>query len=88
MAAASTRAGFTHRPSKHFGTVPGTLVGMAADQDESTPAAPEPRGSERERRDGPVLPDVSRDELDVGWGDEPGERDEAWYRRERPPHHE
>jgi hypothetical protein len=34
-----------------------------------------------------VLPTVSRDELDVGWGDEPGERDDDWYRRERPPHH-
>jgi hypothetical protein len=22
------------------------------------------------------------------WGDEPGERDDEWYRRERPPHHE
>jgi hypothetical protein len=38
--------------------------------------------------DDPVLPDVSRDELDVGWGDEPGERDDEWYLRERPPHHE
>jgi hypothetical protein len=41
-----------------------------------------------ERDDKPVLPQSSRDELDVGWGDEPGERDEDWYRRERPPHHE
>ena len=38
--------------------------------------------------DDPVLPTVSSDERDVGWGDEPGERDEDWYRRERPPHHE
>ncbi len=30
---------------------------------------------------------VSRDETDVGWGDAPGERDDDWYRRERPPHH-
>jgi hypothetical protein len=34
-----------------------------------------------------VLPDVSSDELDVGWGEEPAERDDDWYRRERPPHH-
>jgi hypothetical protein len=70
---------------------------MAADPDE-TPPEPvpdaeskpesEPRRSERERRDDPLLPFVTRDELDVGWGDEPGERDEAWYRRERPPHHD
>jgi len=38
--------------------------------------------------DGPVLPRVTRDEQDVGWGDEPAERDAEWYRRERPPHHE
>jgi hypothetical protein len=60
---------------------------MAADPDE-TPPAPAPRRSEGERRDDPVLPHVTRDELEVGWGDEPGERDEGWYRRERPPHHE
>jgi hypothetical protein len=38
--------------------------------------------------EGPVLPTVSRDEQDVGWGDEPRERDAEWYERERPPHHE
>lgn len=38
--------------------------------------------------DEPVLPDTTQDERDVGWGDEPGERDDDWYRRERPPHHE
>ena len=37
--------------------------------------------------DDPVLPDVTQDELAAGWGDEPGERDDEWYRRERPPHH-
>jgi len=40
--------------------------------------------------EGPVLPEVSSDERAEGWGDDPGERprDEQWYRRERPPHHE
>jgi hypothetical protein len=44
--------------------------------------------------DRPVLPDVTEDERDVGWGDETyadrdsERRDERWYRRERPPHHE
>lgn len=44
----------------------------------------------RRRRDDeePVLPDTTRDEQSVGWGDEPSERDDEWYRRERPPHHE
>jgi hypothetical protein len=37
----------------------------------------------------PVLPDVTRDEDEPGWGDHEDlhDRDE-WYRRERPPHHE
>lgn len=35
----------------------------------------------------PVLPVVTRDEREVGWGDEPGQRDDEWYLRERPPHH-
>ena len=41
--------------------------------------------------DEPVLPKVSTDERDDGWGDGgPGERgrDDQWYRDERPPHHE
>jgi hypothetical protein len=36
----------------------------------------------------PVLPRVSGDERDLGWGDDDGRRDADWYRRERPPHHE
>ena len=54
-------------------------------------------GSRRPPRrddDKPVLPDITDDERPVGWGDElddgrdDGRRDEQWYRRERPPHHE
>jgi hypothetical protein len=52
-------------------------------------------GSRRQHRCGerderPVLPDVTRDESDEGWGDDrdADRRDEAWYRRERPPHHD
>ncbi|MDP9118519.1 MAG: hypothetical protein M3O28_14895 [Actinomycetota bacterium] len=39
---------------------------------------------------GPVLPDICGDDSDEGWGDDPRDsrRDEVWYRRERPPHHE
>jgi hypothetical protein len=44
--------------------------------------------SKRERDDEPVLPETTRDEREPGWGDEPVERDDEWYRRERPPHHE
>jgi hypothetical protein len=33
---------------------------------------------------------VSADDTDVGWGERPegATRDDDWYRRERPPHHE
>lgn len=48
----------------------------------------QPRSPKRPPEDdAPVLPDQTRDESDVGWGDEPGERDAEWYHRERPPHH-
>ncbi len=52
------------------------------------PAAEQPPATQPVDRERPVLPDVSRDETDVGWGDEPGQRDAEWYHRERPPHHE
>jgi hypothetical protein len=39
------------------------------------------------RGEEPVLPDVPPDETDERWGDEPRERSDDWYRRERPPHH-
>jgi len=52
------------------------------------PPTESPAARPRPARDEPVLPDVTRDERDVGWGDEPGERSDDWYRRERPPHHE
>ncbi|HEV7206268.1 MAG TPA: hypothetical protein VGN18_16800 [Jatrophihabitans sp.] len=55
---------------------------MTARRDEAHARKPAERPD-----DEAVLPTVSRDELDVGWGDEPGERDDDWYRRERPPHH-
>ncbi|WP_338183233.1 hypothetical protein [Jatrophihabitans sp.] len=49
------------------------------------PATPPPSPKD----DGPVLPDVTEDERDRGWGDDrdSGRRDDEWYRRERPPHH-
>ena len=60
----------------------GTLDVMGADTSKG--------GGTRQSRadDQPVLPNMTRDERDVGWGDERAERDEDWYRRERPPHHE
>lgn len=55
-----------------------------------TPAPDQPaRPDPVERDDAPVLPDITEDERDRGWGDDgdSGRRDEDWYRRERPPHH-
>jgi hypothetical protein len=55
------------------------------------------RPNDRDDDEQPVLPDITDDERSVGWGDElsgeredasDGRRDEQWYRRERPPHHE
>jgi hypothetical protein len=59
-------------------------------ESEPAPRRPEPRPHRPAPtgREEPVLPDVTRDERELGWGDEPGERDDEWYRRERPPHHE
>jgi hypothetical protein len=61
---------------------------VTADSGHERPKEKEPRRNAVRRADRPVLPDVSQDELDVGWGDAPSERDDDWYRRERPPHHE
>jgi hypothetical protein len=59
---------------------------MSRDQGDDAAKTTSPAKPAR-RDDDPVLPDISRDEQDVGWGDEPSERDDDWYRRERPPHH-
>ena len=54
----------------------------------SGPPEGAPRRPADDVDDAPVLPDVSRDETDVGWGDDSGARSDDWYHRERPPHHE
>jgi hypothetical protein len=36
---------------------------------------------------GEVLPTVTSDERELGWGDEPSGYSDDWYRNERPPHH-
>jgi hypothetical protein len=63
------------------------------DSERTSPPPPTPNRGQRVRRGGkvedePVLPATTSDEREVGWGDEPGERDDEWYHRERPPHHE
>lgn len=34
-----------------------------------------------------ALPEVTGDESDQAWGDRPGQRDDAWFRSQVPPHH-
>jgi hypothetical protein len=61
---------------------------MTRDADRSPPPGrPAPPVADGSDDEDPVLPSVSSDEVDIGWGDEPSGRDEDWYRRERPPHH-
>jgi hypothetical protein len=56
----------------------------------NAPREPQAARPSTSQEDEPVLPEVTRDERDVGWGDDPasGGRDAEWYERERPPHHE
>jgi hypothetical protein len=68
----------TRRPSAE-------RVRPSAERVRSARTGPAERSVPPER---PVLPNRSRDEQDIGWGDEPAQRDDDWYRSERPPHHE
>jgi hypothetical protein len=63
-------------------------TGTDSDERDGKPVLPDVTGDAQDRE--PVLPEVSGDERAEGWGDDPraGLRDEQWYRRERPPHHE
>jgi len=71
-------------------------VTSGAGDDDATRSAATDRSGDRPPAGGPVdrpvTPDVARDDTDLGWGDDlwsgRGERDEDWYRRERPPHWE
>lgn len=56
-------------------------------QGETTAPAPADPGGRPEWVDRPVLPDVTSDERDVGWGDLPEPSDDDRYLREVPPHH-
>jgi hypothetical protein len=51
------------------------------------PSRPAPRIPRRRPADRPVLPDVTSDEQDVGWGDRPDPDDDERLLREVPPHH-
>ncbi|HEY6744623.1 MAG TPA: hypothetical protein VI357_02790 [Mycobacteriales bacterium] len=52
-----------------------------------TPSRSAPRIARRRPSTGPVLPDVTSDEQDVGWGDRPDPDDDERLLREVPPHH-
>lgn len=72
------------------------MIGRDPDPDhpgptEDPPPAPGPRVRRRSvvrRGTGePLLPDTTRDERDVGWGDAPERDDDERLLREVPPHH-
>jgi hypothetical protein len=51
------------------------------------PADPPPAGSPSPAAERPVLPDITTDERDIGWGELPEPGDDDRYLREVPPHH-
>ena len=60
----------------------------SVDRDGAEPApANRPRIARRPPSTGPVLPTVTDDEQDVGWGEAPEPDDDERLRREVPPHH-
>ena len=66
----------------------GSQPGDAAGPDQAEPPSrPGPRIARRRPSTGPVLPDVTSDEQDVGWGDRPEPDDDERLLREVPPHH-
>jgi len=46
-----------------------------------------PSGDPRRQPGEALLPQRSGDEVDLGWGDDPGQYGDDWYLAERPPHH-
>jgi hypothetical protein len=58
------------------------------DTTESSEQAPSSSAARaRRHHDEEVLPSVTSDEQELGWGDEPSGYSDDWYRNERPPHH-
>ena len=69
-----------------------TQAGAAAPapEEQARPGDPATRPEDRRspaRPDRPVLPDITSDERDIGWGDLPEPGDDDRYLREIPPHH-
>jgi hypothetical protein len=70
------------------GAEPDSPPSQSADRDgaAATPVD-RPRVARRPPSTGPVLPSVTEDERDVGWGEAPEPDDDERLRREVPPHH-
>lgn len=72
-----------------------TVTGGDPDPDQPRPAGDPSRPAPMVRRRavlrpgaaGPVLPDTTRDESDIGWGDAPEPDDDERLLRDVPPHH-
>jgi hypothetical protein len=65
---------------------PSQPVDRDGDRADQAPAT-RPRIARRRPSTGPVLPTVSEDERDVGWGETPERDDDERLLREVPPHH-
>jgi len=68
---------------------PAEAAGRPSGGPAARPAAGQPAGaaSARKPADDRVLPDITTDERDIGWGDMPDFDDDDRYLREVPPHH-
>jgi hypothetical protein len=69
------------------GAKPDPSPSRPADRDAEERPAHRPRIARRPPSTGPVLPTVTDDERDIGWGEAPEPEDDERLRREVPPHH-
>jgi hypothetical protein len=69
------------------GAKPDPTPSRPAGRDAEERPANRPRIARRPPSTGPVLPNVTDDERDVGWGETTEPDDDERLRREVPPHH-
>jgi hypothetical protein len=69
-------------PPGNTGADSGAESSALVDQDPSLSAQTTHRYPNEE-----VLPSISSDEQDIGWGDDRSAYSDDWYQSERPPHH-
>ena len=85
---ATLRSGLTEGGDPVTGSEPDTPAVTPGGRDGApSTQASRPRIARRPPSTGPVLPNVTDDERDVGWGETPEPDDDERLRREVPPHH-